>query len=266
VINEIEQTATAFANARQQARGLESYPGTIPVSLPQAYQVQDQIVAKMARPIAGWKVGRILGAQSATLGADRLAGPIFDDHIYYVGTGEDVSVPVYAEGFSAAEAEFMMRIGTTPDPAKLSYTLAEAAAMIDDVRVGIEIASSPFAGINDNGATVTAADLGNSKALVIGKALSLPADSDFATWPILAEIDGVQVGEAVATGLPDGPIGAVRFLLENLAGRGIELHKGQWISTGAITGVHIIRVGQKVRAQFGDKYTVQCKTKAALPV
>jgi 2-keto-4-pentenoate hydratase len=258
-----QKIAEAFAQARQAGTELASYPGTSPASLAQAYDVQDRIVALMGGPIAGWKVGRINGAQVEQLGASRLAGPIFDDHIFYAESDALVSAPVYADGFVAAEAEFMMRVGRTPDPAKMAYSLDEAAAMIDDIRVGIEVASSPFPGINENGAAVTASDLGNSKALVIGAALDLARDSDFAAWPITVTVDGERVGEAMASGLPDGPYGAVRFLLEHLASRGTQLHAGQWISTGAITGVHKIAPGQHVVAQFGAHYTLDCTTHAA---
>jgi 2-keto-4-pentenoate hydratase len=50
----------------------------------------------------------------------------------------------------------------------------------------------------------------------------------------------------------------VRFLLENLAARGIRLQPGAWISTGAVTGVHEVRVGQTVVADFGPLGTAHC--------
>jgi len=258
-----QKIAETFAQARQAGTGLATYPGIKPASLAQAYDVQDQIVALIGRPVAGWKVGRINGPQVDHLGASRLAGPIFDDHVFYAAPGSMTSAPVYADGFVAAEAEFMMRIRRAPDPAKRSYSLDEAAEIIDDIRVGIEIASSPFPGINENGAAVTASDLGNSKALVIGAPLNLALDSDFANWPITVTVDGIPVGEAMASGLPDGPYGAVRFLLEHLADRGTHLRAGQWISTGAITGVHKIAPGQHVIARFGRNYSLDCTTHAA---
>jgi 2-keto-4-pentenoate hydratase len=49
----------------------------------------------------------------------------------------------------------------------------------------------------------------------------------------------------------DGPLGAVRFLLAHLAGRGIDTSGGLWVSTGAVTGVHDIAVGQSAVADFG---------------
>ncbi len=263
---ETSDTAATFADARKKAIGIEAYPGTIPASLSVAYRIQDQIIARMAGTIGGWKVGRISGPQVEQLGANRLAGPIFSDHIFGATSDKLIETPVYAAGYAAAEAEFMLRIGQVPNPKKLTYTLDEAAAMIDQICVGIEMASSPFTGINDNGAATTASDLGNSKALVIGAAISSAEHMNYKDWPITLSIDGIVQGEAAARGLEDGPVGAVRFLLELLAARGIQLQTGQWVSTGAITGVHQVYVGQSVEARFGDSYTVRCKAKAALPV
>jgi len=48
----------------------------------------------------------------------------------------------------------------------------------------------------------------------------------------------------------DGPFGAARFLLENLAQRGIAPKPGWWISSGEITGVHEVASGDIVQASF----------------
>jgi 2-keto-4-pentenoate hydratase len=154
----------------------------------------------------------------------------------------------------------MMRVGEQVDPDRPNYTLEEAAGVIDEVRIGIEIARSPFTGINDNGAAVTVSDLGNSKALMIGAVVPFGGQTDFVSWPVTTTVDSKMVGEGRADALPDGPFGAVRFLLEHLAQRGIALPVGSWISTGAITGVHVISVGTRVVATFGSDYRIVCTT------
>jgi 2-keto-4-pentenoate hydratase len=60
----------------------------------------------------------------------------------------------------------------------------------------------------------------------------------------------------------DGPFGAARFLFELMAARGIALDAGQWISTGAVTGVHPVRIGDRVVARFDDRLTVECSIEA----
>ena len=68
-----------------------------------------------------------------------------------------------------------------------------------------------------------------------------------------------RAGQGRASAFPDGAIGAARFLLELMARRGIPLSAGQWISTGAVTGVHDAEPGQKVEAWFGDEHHLACR-------
>lgn len=254
----IARVATEFVSARRSASALVDYPGTMPAALAEAYAMQDAAIALADRVIAGWKVGRI---NPPLEGADRLAGPIFADQTFDAGETPR-AMTVYAGGFAAAEAEFLLRIGTAPDPAKIDYTLAEATALIDRVCVGIEIASSPFGGINDHGPGVTISDFGNNNGLVIGPDIANWRDLDLNQWPVELTIDGASTGVATADAMLDGPFGAARFLFELMAQRGIALSAGQWISSGAVSGVHQVHIGAQISAIFDNRLTVACSIAA----
>jgi 2-keto-4-pentenoate hydratase len=262
-MNELDAIAEAFVAARRTATGLPDYPGTPPSSLADAYAIQDRALALTGGQVAGWKVGKIGPPRDAALGTNRLAGPIFADSVHD-GRGVSPAMPVFADGFAAGEAEFLLRIGRAPDPAKSSYTMDEAADLIDAVHVGIEIASSPFPGINALGPLVTISDFGNNYGLVIGEAISDWRNAGFENWPVQLLIDGQEAGRAVARDMLDGPLGAARFLFEALAARGIALEPGQWISSGAVTGVHEVNVGATVTATFAEMQ-VSCSIEAARP-
>jgi 2-keto-4-pentenoate hydratase len=75
-------------------------------------------------------------------------------------------------------------------------------------------------------------------------------------------INGARVGAATTATMLDGPFGAARFLFELMAARGIALKSGQWISTGAVTGVHPVAVGDSVEATFDGRMTIDCMIKA----
>ena len=248
--------ARAFVTARQQATGFSDYPGPIPPSLADGYAIQAEALALVDAPVGGWKVGRVPAPLVERFGADRLAGPIFAPTIHALTP--DATGLVFAQGFGAAEAEFLLRIGQAPDPTQTSFTLEEAAALVDAVHIGLEIASSPFIGINEHGPAVTVSDFGNNNGLLIGAAVLDWQSLAFAEIDISLSIADVVAGTGRAVSFPDGPIGSVRFLLENLAARGIRLQPGAWISTGAVTGVHEVRVGQTVVADFGPLGTAHC--------
>jgi 2-keto-4-pentenoate hydratase len=248
-----ELIARSFTDARRDGVALPDFPGRIPESLGQAYGVQDRAIVLSDARIAGWKVGKISPPFD---GINRLAGPIFADHVVMARDG--LTMPIFADGFGAAEAEFLLRVGTAPDPTKTSYTMEEATALIDAVHVGIEIASSPFPGINDHGPTVTVSDFGNNNGLIVGEAVEGWRDLDLNAWPVELSIDDTLIGSATTATMLDGPFGAVRFLFELLAARGIPVEAGQWISTGAVTGVHPVAVGQRVVARFDGRLSVEC--------
>src|SRR3546814_9125801 len=95
-------------------------------------------------------VGRIAAELVDRYGGNRLTGPIFADEIVDGAAGETV-MPVYADGFAAAEAEVLLRFG---EVGTRDYDIDSVKGCIADVRTGIEIASSPFAEINRHGPAV----------------------------------------------------------------------------------------------------------------
>ena len=257
-----DRIAGRFLAARRAAAGLDSYPGDLPATLDEAYAIQDAAIASWGRPVIGWKVGRVLPPLSERFGTDRLGGPIFA-RTDSAADGAPVEMPIFAEGFAAGESEFLLRIGAAPQPGKTDFTLDEAADLIGAVHVGIEIASSPLGAINDLGPIAVISDFGNNNGLVVGAEITDWRSSGFEEWQVTTLIDGQEVGTGKASAFPDGAIGAARFLFELMARRGIALPPGQWISSGAVTGVHRAHPGQSVEARFNEHLSVACKLVAA---
>ncbi len=239
----LENTAKKFVQARRSAESLAEYPGPLPQTLAEAYAIQDAAISLWPDEIAGWKVGRINGDDVAKFGTDRLAGPIFASQVSRQGDSI-TDCPVYAEGFAAVEGECVVIVAQDADPEKTSYTTSEAIDLIASIHAGVEIASSPFSGINDHGPLVTISDFGNNYGLILGDVLPDWTTLDFTNWPFETLIDGECVGVADASGIPGGPVESFRFMLENAARRGRPLKKGMAISTGAVTGVHVASVDQ----------------------
>jgi 2-keto-4-pentenoate hydratase len=252
-----KSVAEAFVAARREKRALASYPGEAPSDLASAYRIQDIAIELDGRTIAGWKVGKINPPTDAQLGSNRLAGPIFADSVVTVNAGEAPQMPVFADGFAAGEAEFLLHVaagwdGTVPQDD------AGTRALLDAVHLGIEVASSPYPGINADGPPVTVSDYGNNYGMIVGPLVAGWEAVDFNSVVVRLEIDGEVAGENTTAAMLDGPLGAVRFLLSNLSARGIDCSAGTWVSTGAVTGVHPVAPGQQVLATFEGHGTVAC--------
>ncbi len=258
---DVSPIARTFVAARRDARALRDYPGAVPASLAEAYAIQDQAIAAWPDRIAGWKLGRINAPHDATHGAGRLAGPIFSRNVWSAGV-TPTRFGVIAGGFAAVEAEYVLELGETA-PARDGWTASNVVPLVARAFTGVEIAGSPFAGINDHGPTVTASDFGNNAGLILGAEIAdWPTRLDDLTCAVI--IDSQTVGTGGASGIPDGPLASLAFLLNLLHARGRRLEAGQLVSTGAATGVHAITMGQSARADFGLDGQIDCVAVAAI--
>jgi 2-keto-4-pentenoate hydratase len=235
--------ARAFVGARLAAAPLAAYPGTLPADLATAYAVQDAALGLWQDRIVGWKVGLIPPPAQAALGAVRLAGPIFHRGLNASATGP-VDLAAIQGGFAAIEAELLVAARADAPVGKTQWTVAEAAEFAGEWHLGVEFAASPLATINEIGALAVVSDFGNNSGLIIGPRLDGALMADPGQLIFETRIDGRPVGSASAAALRGGPLEALRFVLGHLAERGRSLCAGQWVSTGAITGVHQIFPGQ----------------------
>lgn len=245
---ETAEIARRFTAARREGRVIASYPGPLPHSLERAYAIQDAAIATWPDEIVGWKVGRITGADEAKYGVDRLAGPIFRAN--FKSVQEAAETAIFENGFAAVEGEAVILLGDDAPAGKTDWTIEETRALIGDVRAGVEIASSPFPGINEHGPLVTISDFGNNNGLIVGEPIPHWRDFDCSEWVCETFIDGASVGRDTPAAIPGGPVESLRFLLALCARRGLPLKKGMAVSTGAVTGVHQIRVGQSAIIAF----------------
>jgi 2-keto-4-pentenoate hydratase len=258
--------ACEFVRARRTAGWFEKYPGNPPPDLDAAYRCQDEAIALWNDRIAGWKVGWIAEEFSEKFGAQRLVGPIFERSVTHANGAAAIEVPVFARGFAAIEAEFVFQLAKDA-PANVSDWTAETARrFVDGMFVGIEIASSPLKNINDFGPAVVASDFGNNAGLLVGPQIKDWQVRALDSLRCEARIDGAVVGRGTAASVGGGPLSALAFALRCNARRGRPLHAGDYVTTGAATGVHEIRVGQSVEVRFDGLGTLRCLTVPMTPV
>ncbi len=259
--------AQRFVSARLAGESLPDYPGGIPASAAEAYACQDAAIRLWPEPLVGWKVGLVAPSLRPEFGAERLVGPIFQSLLRPIDA-DLMTCPVFVGGFAAVEAEFVFRVARDVPPGQVEWTEAEAASYMDGLYVGVEIASSPLAAINDLGPVVTASDFGNNFGLLIGSAITRWQSDHWQTfdWSSLrceTFIDDRQVGSGSAVSIPGGPLAALVFALSLCARRGYPLRAGQYVCTGATTGVHDIRSGQQARIDFHSAGTIRCRVAPA---
>ncbi len=257
--------AAELVAARREGRSLTRFPGVVPASMAEAYQIQELAMSRWQDSLVGWKIGYIAPGLRTAGDPDRLVGPIWREQCHL--SEEHVSaveVGIFASGFAAVEAELIIRLGQDlPAHERGGWTAEEAAGLEQHLLVGIEVASSPIPDINALGPTVIAADFGNNNGLVLG---SILADRPGGAPVRLAcYVDRELMGEGSAENLPGGIHHGLATALNILASRGQPVRAGMVFATGAITGIHPIRPGQHCRVEVRGGPSVELRTADARP-
>lgn len=247
----ISTISLALRTARKNDTRLPGFPGPIPGTLDEAYAIQARSIEAWPDDVVGWKVGGVPADYQDRFDDKRLAGPIFSKTVQRVAAGDVVQVPAY-KGFVAVEAEWVFELGDCSALPEGDLTEQEILGVIRAAYIGIEIASSPIIDINSYGPAVIISDFGNNHGLVIGPQVSEVSSEMLSNVYVSLEIDGNVVGEGPALPGLDGPLGAVKFLLERAARGGLGDLSGQYVSSGAVTGVHDTAIGAQSVVRFGD--------------
>jgi len=254
--------AAELVAARAEGRALSGFPGAVPADMAAAYRIQDLAISRWPDSLAGWKIGYIAPDWRAAGEPDRLVGPVWSRQCRRSEEQPSpVEMAIFASGFAAVEAELVIRLGEdVPARDGGEWTADEAAALQQQLLVGIEVASSPIPDINSLGPTVIAADFGNNNGLVLGAVLA--AEPGAAPARIACSIDGQLVGEGSAANLPGGMHHGLATALNLLLSRGQPVRAGMVFATGAITGIHPIGPGQHCRVEVRGGPSLELRTVA----
>lgn len=259
---DVADIAGRFVQARASASALSGYPGVVPGSLDAAYRCQEYAIQHWPDRIAGWKVARVPGPFRSQYPEERLIGPAFQANVHFATPEQPVDCPVFEDGFAAVEAELVVRIAQDSPTDKLHWTIEEAEPYVASLHIGVEVASSPLATLNDLGPGAVISDFGNNWGVIVG-----PAIADWRAVeevPVQTFIEGGFVGRGVGL-VKENALAALAFTLGKCAQRRRTLRAGDVISTGMITGVHDILIGQVSRHAFEGYGEVRCRAVKARP-
>jgi 2-keto-4-pentenoate hydratase len=253
-----EAIANEFVSARLKAVALPAFPGTLPANLGDAYAVQDAAIDIFPDEVAGWKIGKMPPELISVLGYNSVSGPVFRKDVRYAAPGGTVEYGMFVGGFGAVEAEYMFEIGEDAPVGKLNWTTAEVSALVKRMVCGVEMAGSPLATINKIGPLCVVSDFGNNNGIIVGPEIPNWRERVLTELTCETFINGKSVGTGMAANVPGGPLESLRFVTEVCAKMGRPLRSGQYITTGAITGIHDVVPGELARVEFKGLGAVQC--------
>lgn len=238
---EHREISAALTRARRNFRALPGFPGSVPERLEEAYAIQSRSIEAWPDAVVGWKVGGVPADYRDRFEDEWLAGPIFQANLARVGADRLVEMPVFAGGFAAIEAEFVLETGQDASAYRLY--------------AGVEIAGSPVPDINGYGPCAVISDFGNNRGLLVG-----PEAADWQELgdvEVVTRIDGDEKGRTLVGNVGEGVKRSLDFLTRNLSARGISMPPGTLVSCGALTGVHEACVGAVGEIEFAGLGTLR---------
>ena len=162
------------------------------------------------------------------------------------------------------EAEFVIRTAVPLRPSEPVKTREELKKCIASVHVGVEIASSPMADINELGPGAIISDFGNNAGLIVGPQIMNWPERAADDIDISVAINGVEAG-AIRTSISEDAFAAFEFLSELSHARGIELPAGTLVTCGALSGIHDVEIGDHASVVFADLGKLDVRVAKRLP-
>lgn len=224
---------------RGKARPLASLlPEQIPNDITTAYALQNDFISNIGA-IGGWKVGAV----SST--AEPSCSPLPRERIYASRT----SLSVSKLSILGIEAEIAFSLGQDLVSYK-PYNQEEIAAAIISAHPVIEVISTRFQNWNQIDDLSKIADLQNHGALLIGEPVTAWQSISFCTQPLNIKKNGQLItAQLGGNGNGGNVLRLLTWLAAHATSRGFPLSKGDIITTGSWSGLHM--------AQQGDSFTVE---------
>ncbi len=199
----------------------------------EAYSVQDAVFA------AAWKAGGPSDQVEPT------AAPIPPENLLR----SPASIAGAHMQMIGVEAEVAFRFAKDLPPRSRPYSEKSVAAAVGEVLVAIELCDTRLANWKESSGLWKLADFQNNSALVAGSGTKDWQKIDFTTQEVEFTV-GARVRKAKGAHSFGNPFRLLPWLVAHCAKRGLGLHAGDVVTTGAWTGLELAKVGDEVTARF----------------
>lgn len=224
-----------------------------PIESADGYAVQRHILRVTSNPLFGWKIAATSTAGQHHINVTRpLAGRILHERV----SKEGEAVSLGPNRMQVAELEFCFRMGQTMKPRPEPYSTADAMDMVDGLFIGVEVPDSRYEDFTQVGAAQLIADNAAADRFVIGPEVTADWRSrDLTThqvrgWKKNDESFAVRTGSGKEV-LGD-PRVAMTWIVNELRSHGMELGKGQFVTTGTCIIPIPVKLGDVVVGDYGD--------------
>jgi 2-oxopent-4-enoate/cis-2-oxohex-4-enoate hydratase len=242
----IDRCVEATLRARTRAEGYPPPSEERPLSMAEAYAVQDRVreglVARGERVI-GWKAGfTSKAAQERFQCHEPVNAFLLESGTYPNGS----AVPVARFVQLVVEAEIALVLKR--DLAGPGITPLAAAAAVEGAAPALELVDFRYSGKPAGSDLV--ADGVYANAIVLGASLTDARHLDLALEGLVYEHNGAIVATNTAAEVMGSPFNSLAWIANALGARGLGLKAGQVVMTGSVSALVRPRAGDVVRASY----------------
>jgi 2-oxo-3-hexenedioate decarboxylase/2-keto-4-pentenoate hydratase len=243
-----QRAATLLSAGRLRRERLHELPAEWrPGDEAAAYRVQDELHLILTNEgfgnIAGYKIGCTTPVMQAFLGiANPCAGGVFAATVQHEAGHFRFSDFLHG----GVECEIAVRLGADLPAAEAPFGRDRVAAAVDACMAAIEIVDDRY--VNYRGLdtpTLIADDFFNA-GCVLGRPVTDWRTLDIPQLVGVTRINGVEVGRGRGADVMGHPLEALRWLANQLAGRGASLQRGQFVLTGSVVETRWINPDDEV--------------------
>jgi 2-keto-4-pentenoate hydratase len=235
-----ETAAHLLVEARRTGGKLASLPPECrPADKDAAYAIHDATMRELGA-IGGWKVGA--AGPEAEPGCAPLPADLF--------FASPARLPAAKFGLLGVETEVAFRMGRDLPKRATPYSRDEVLAAVASVHPAIELVDSRFADMKAQDPLSLLADLQSNAGFVYGPARTHDLAIDQTRQPVKQMFDGVATAERVGGNVAGDVLRLLVWLANHLAGRGLGLTAGQFVTTGSCTGMMFTKPGSHVRSEL----------------
>jgi 2-keto-4-pentenoate hydratase len=230
----------------------------LPRTIDDAYDFATATIKLLGTRVAGWKLGATTAGTRRAFATDEIYfGALLDEEIWDAGGTSTLPSPPVFRG----EAEIALRLGVDVcSDASGADVNSQASALFDAWAPALEAPYSCISNVGELGLRALLMDRCSAGALYLGVSRQGIDERDM-NRPLQIFVDGVCMAEGTAsTSLLMSPVDAATGFLQVALSRGVNMFRGQWISTGGITSCVDLPYDKRIKLAFGGQTELSFKT------
>ena len=241
----IEQAAALLLDARKRKYQLDSIPPAFrPMSLDEAYAIQQHLFDLLGTGSVGWFLGGTNGSKviPAPYAAPILKGALLD-------SGADLSQDVFISW--EVDVEFGFTFGSDVLPRETLYTIEEVVSFVASIHPTLDVVNAHFKNLKTVGWPSIIADIGTDGAVVRGKGVSNWDAASLGNLEVDLFVNETRILTGAGNTIMGNPVNALAWFVRHMSEQKRTVKAGEFVATGSCTDIYIGRLNDHIRADFG---------------